>query len=105
MAVLQLTFAGPCAVSLHSGDPEAGNEISYPDYARQPATFTIDGDTAALADRLVFAECVGNKAHVTHIGVWSGDALRYIEQLPEPIEISHLITPEFAAGSIRITEI
>lgn len=106
LTVLRLTFAGACAVSLHSGPPEAGNEISYPDYARQAATFEIDepAGAAVLAERVVFAECVGNKARVTHVGIWSEGALRYVVELPEPIEVGHLITPEFAAGAIRVTE-
>lgn len=106
LTVLRLTFAGACEVSLHSGDPEAGNEIRYPSYTRREVRFDIDevAGAAVLAERVVYAECVGTKVRVSHVGIWTEGALRYVVELPEGIEVGHLITPEFAAGAISITE-
>lgn len=109
LMVLRMTFGAECWVSLHSGDPEQGNEVSYQGYARVSAMFDVvgGGETqyAVNVAELRFADCVG-QVRVTHVGINDGPqgGLRYWQELSEPFEVGDRVRPEFGSGTIVIVE-
>ena len=104
-------------ISLHTADPgEAGNqstsETSYTNYARQALTrssgWTDGGSTFTNASLIQFPQCGAAGATITHvsIGELSSGAgqIFYSGALNSPLTVANLIQPQFAAGSLSVTE-
>jgi hypothetical protein len=106
-------------ISLHTADPgEAGdqttNEATYTSYARVSVTrdvtgWTVSGTTQVTnAGTVTFPQCTGGANTLTHFGVGTGSAgagkLLYSGALNGPINISNLIAPDFAAGTLVVIE-
>jgi hypothetical protein len=104
LATLRSVFDMPCQVSLHTGDPEQGNEVSYPNYARVQTMFAINENAASNVERIIFAECENADVLVTHVGIHQDGQLMHHDQLPAPVRVSHLIRPEIPAGAITVIE-
>ena len=105
-------------VSLHTSDPgDAGdqttNEATYTGYARVTVSrsgtgWTVSGGSAINAALLQFPQCTGGSNTITHVGIGIASTgagqLIYSGALSSPLSVSNLIQPQFAAGSLSITE-
>jgi hypothetical protein len=114
------TTAGSLYVALHTADPgEAGaqntSEAAYTGYARVAisragSAWTVTGNSAVNAAAVTFPECTGGSSTVTHFSVGTaatstGKVLYYgALSSPSSLSVSSGITPEFAAGTLNITE-
>lgn len=73
-------------IALYAGDPTITPELDKDGYARQPALFTIAGDTATLAADAVFGPAKQTWGTLTHAALfdaatdgnrlWSGELCR-----------------------------
>jgi len=103
--------------ALYTSDPGVNgtaitNEANYTNYVRVSITkssgWTDSGSTFKNAGIITFPQCgaVGNV--VTHIGLVSTSSgagqLFYYGSLTNPLTIINLIQPQFAVGSLVITE-
>ena len=104
-------------VALHTADPgEAGDqstsEAAYTNYARQPlvrATAWNDGgSTFTNANLVQFPQCGASGATITHVSVGElasgAGQIFYSGSLNSPLTVANLIQPQFAAGSLSISE-
>lgn len=104
-------------LALYTADPgEAGtaitNETAYSNYARQTlvkATAWTDGGSSFTNAALIqFPQCGVTGATLTHVAVVTTSSgagqIIYSGQLNSPLAVSNLIQPQFAIGSITITE-
>lgn len=113
--------AGNLYVSLHTADPgetgtQATNETAFTNYARVPVVrssggWTVSGTApaqAANAATVSFPQCGSTGATVTHFGVGTSlsgaGKLLYSAALTTPLAVSNLVTPQFAAGALVVTE-
>lgn len=110
--------AGSLFVALHTADPgeggtQATSEATYTGYARvgvarSGAGWTVSGNGVTNAAAVTFGECTAGTNTITHFSVGketSGStAILYSDALTAPLAVSALITPEFAAGALDITE-
>ena len=105
-------------VSLHTADPgEAGDqttsESAYTSYARVAVArtsggWTVTNNQVANAGAVTFPQCTGGSSTVTHfaIGTASSGAGKILHKgaLGSSLAVSNNITPNFAAGTLTVTE-
>lgn len=103
-------------IALHSADPgeagdQAASEVAYTGYARVTVArngtgWTVTGSQVANAGSISFPQCTAGSATATHwsAGIVGSNAGRYYGALAAPLDISNGITPEFAAGTLTISE-
>lgn len=111
--------AGNFTLALHTADPgEAGdqttNEANYTSYARvnvarSGSGWTVTGNAAANAALVQFPTATGGNNTITYVSIGSGvnDEIIYrapVTTPPAGLPVSDQIRPEFAIGSIAITE-
>lgn len=114
------TAAGNLYVALHTADPgETGNqttsETAYTNYARVAVVrsavgWTLSGTAptqVANAAAVTFPQCGATGATLTHFSIGksaSGTGEIIVSQaLTDPLTISNLISPAFAAGTLKAT--
>lgn len=96
-------------VSLHTGVPTGGNEVSGGSYARQSASFSQTGDnptTAANDATIEFPVASAAWGNVTHVGIYSaasaGDLIAYEEiDVAKNIGIGDVF--RFVTGELKVT--
>lgn len=105
-------------VSLHTGDVgEAGtqttSEADYTGYARVAVVrtsvgFTVAGNGVTNAAAVTFPQCTGGANTITHFAVGTAASgagkVLYKGALTAALNVSNLIIPEFAAGTLSISE-
>lgn len=105
-------------LSLHTGDPGEGgtqltNEATYTNYARVAVTkdaagWTILDNSASNAALIQFAQCGITGNTISHVAIGTAGAgagqILYSGALSSPLAVSNLIQPQFAIGSLVITE-
>jgi hypothetical protein len=106
-------------LSLHSADPTAGgnqtsNEVAYTNYTRVAVARTTGGWVAPTGgvtenNALVqFPTCGVTGATATHVAIGTAVSgtgkLLYLGPLNSSLSIANLITPQFAAGDLTVTE-
>ena len=110
--------AGSLFISLHTADPgEAGdqttNETSYTNYARvavarSGAGWSLTGNLIENAALIAFPACTGGSATITHFGIGTDSSgagnLLYKGAVTTPLAVSTGITPQFATGTLDVTE-
>jgi hypothetical protein len=110
--------AGSLYVSLHTADPgetgtQATNEATFTSYARVAVARTAGGWTVAAnavdnTAAITFPQCTGGTNTITHFGVGTASSgagkLLYKGALDASINVANLITVQFAAGALDITE-
>lgn len=116
--LLPSAAAGSLFVSLHTSDPgeaSASTETVFTNYARVAVVrssggWTVSGTSptqVANAATVSFPQCGSTGATVTHFGIWtalSGGKMLYSAALTTPLAVSNLVTPQFAAGSLVVSE-
>lgn len=103
-------------VSLHTGDPSAGNqttnEVSYTSYARVAVArtsggWTVSGNSASPASNISFPACTGGSATASYFAVGTASSstgkVLYSGAITPNISISSGVTPILASSS-TITE-
>jgi hypothetical protein len=105
-------------VSLHTADPGEGgsqttNECAYGSYARVAVArsgsgWTVSGNTATNAALVQFPQCTSSSETATHVAVGTASSgtgkLLYKGALSASLAISSGIQPQFAAGSLQVSE-
>jgi len=105
-------------VSLHTADPgEAGaqntSEASYTGYARVSVArtsggWTVTNNSVTNAAAITFPQCTGGSNTISHFAVGTGSSgagkILYKGELTASLAVSNLIIPEFAAGTLTISE-
>ncbi len=105
-------------VSLHTADPGEGgsqttNECAYGSYARVAVArsgsgWTVSGNTATNAALVQFPQCTSSSETATHVAVGTAASstgkLLYKGALSASLAISSGIQPQFAAGSLQVSE-
>lgn len=105
-------------VSLHTADPgpagnQTTNEATYTGYARIAVARTSGGwslssQTISNVADVLFATCTGGANTITFVGIGtltSGTGkLLYSGALTASLAVSNGIAPDFAAGTLTITE-
>ena len=105
-------------LALHTGDPgEGGSQLTnegtiYTSYARVAVNrsvsgWTVSGATATNASLVQFPQCTGSSAACTYVSI--GTAVSGAGQilisgaLSSTLNVSNLIQPQFAPGSLVVT--
>lgn len=110
--------AGVFYISLHTSDPGVGgsqntNETNYGNYgrvsvARNGTNWDVTANVASNLLAITFPQCNGGSSTISHVGIGSDSSgaghLFFRQQLNANLNVSNLITPEFQAGAITITE-
>lgn len=103
-------------IHLHTADPgEAGvsttSEATYGSYAlvtvnRSTADWTVTGDTATNDNLIQFPQCSSGTNTITHVSITpeGSTTILYSGALSSSLAVSSGIQPQFAAGSLDITE-
>jgi len=105
-------------ISLHTADPgETGNqstsEATYTSYARTTvartsAGWSIGTGTATNAALISCPQCTGGSNTITYVGLGTTATgtgqLLYSGALNSSLTVSNLITPQFAALALTVTE-
>lgn len=107
-------------LTLNTADPgESGTadlyEVSYTGYervavARDAGGFTISGAAASNTLLVQFPLCTGGSATATHLTITNNGTkttasqILYSGALTTPLNISNNITPQFAIGTLSVTE-
>lgn len=104
-------------LALYTSDPgDAGtattNEATYGSYARVSLTketaWTDGGSTFTNAELIQFPTCSSGANTITHFGVVTTSSgagqIIYSGELSSPLGVSLNIQPQFAAGSLSVTE-
>lgn len=106
-------------LSLHTASPGAAgsqttNETAYTNYAREAVARTVGGWTAPAsgATQTValeqFPQCGVTGATITHVGIGTASSgagvLMYFGALTSTLAVADGIQPQFAAGSLTVTE-
>lgn len=105
-------------VSLHTADPgEAGDqttsEASYTGYARVAVArtsggWTVTNNSVTNAAAITFPQCTGGSNTISHFAVGTGSSgagkILYKGALTASLAVSNLIIPEFAVGTLTISE-
>lgn len=105
-------------IALHTADPGEGgaqttSEATYTGYARvtvaRDATgWDVAGNQASNDDLLQFPQCSGGSDTLTHVSIGTvlsgAGQLLYSGALNNPLAVSNLIQPQFAANALTITE-
>lgn len=108
------------SVSLHTADPtETGTqdafEATYTGYERVSVTrsgagWTVSGNTAQNTALVQFPQCTGGSDTITFVSIGIGPTkntptqILYSGALNSNLNVSNLIQPQFAAGSLTIQE-
>lgn len=103
-------------ISLHTGDPNAGNqttsESAYTSYARVAVARSTSGWTDASGvvtndAAITFPACTGGSSTVTYAGtgtLTSGTGVLWVSgALSASLAVSNGITPQFAISALSIT--
>lgn len=110
--------AGSLYVALHTGDPgEAGtaatSESAYGSYARQAvarsgAGWTVTANEAENAALIQFPECSSGSETISHVSITTAisgtSKILYSGALSASRSVSSGIQPQFAAGSLTVSE-
>ena len=114
-----LPFSGTSLhVALHTSDPgpagdQTSSEAAYTGYARASVArdasgWTVAGSQASNAAEIVFGECTGGAASVTHVSIGLAAAgpsqILYRGALASVLAISRMITPRIPAGALTVSE-
>lgn len=105
-------------ISLHTADVgEAGNQTSneatYTGYARvaverTSSGWTVTNNSVTNAAAITFPQCTGGSNTITHFAVGTASSgsgkVLYKGELTASLAVSNLIIPEFAAGTLTVTE-
>lgn len=104
-------------LALYTADPdETGtaitNETAYTNYARQTLTkataWTDGGSSFTNAALIQFPQCGASGATLTHVAVVTTSSgagqIIYSGALNSSLAVANLIQPQFAIGSLTITE-
>lgn len=105
-------------ISLHTADPgEAGDQTSseatYTGYARVAVVrtasgWTVTNNSVTNAAAITFPQCTGGSNTITHFAVGTASSstgkVLYKGALTASLAVSNLIIPEFAAGTLTVTE-
>lgn len=105
-------------VSLHTADPGEGgaqttSEATYTSYARVAVArsgsgWTVTGNQAENAALVQFPQCTGGSNTLTYVGVGTASTLAgkllYSGALTASLAVSSGIQPQFAAGSLVVSE-
>lgn len=105
-------------VSLHTADPGEGgsqstSEATYGSYARvnvvrSGGAWTVTGNSVENADLIQFPQCTSGSNTITHVGIGTASSgsgkLLYKGSLSASLSVSSGIQPQFAAGSLVISE-
>ena len=105
-------------VSLHTADPgEAGSqttsEATYTGYARVGVNrtsggWTVTNNSVTNAAAITFPQCTGGSNTITHFAVGTASSgagkVLYKGALTASLAVSNLIIPEFAVGTLTVTE-
>ena len=105
-------------VSLHTADPGEGgdqttSEATYTSYARVAVSrnsggWTVTGNQAENAALVQFPQCTGGSNTLTYVGVGTASTLAgkllYSGALTASLAVSSGIQPQFAAGSLVVSE-
>lgn len=105
-------------VSLHTADPgESGSqttsEASYTGYARVAVArtsggWTVTDNSVTNAAAITFPQCTGGSNTISHFAVGTGSSgagkILYKGALTASLAVSNLIIPEFAPGTLTISE-
>lgn len=103
-------------VSLHAGDPTAGNqstsEATYTGYARVAVVRTSSGWAVSSAvgsnvAAITFGACTAGSSTVTFFGIGtltSGTGKLLYSGSTNSLAVTTSITPQFAAGNLTLTE-
>lgn len=105
-------------VSLHTADPgEAGSqttsEASFTGYARVSVArtsggWTVTNNSVTNAAAITFPQCTGGSNTISHFAVGTASSgagkILYKGELTASLAVSNLIIPEFAAGTLTISE-
>lgn len=105
-------------VSLHTADPGEGgdqttSEATYTSYARVAVArsgsgWTVTGNQAENANLVQFPQCTGGSNTLTYVGVGTASTLAgkllYSGALTASLAVSSGIQPQFAAGSLVVSE-
>lgn len=110
--------AGSLYIALHTGDPgEAGtaatSESAYGSYARQAvarsgAGWTVTANEAENAALIQFPECSSGSETISHVSITTAvsgtSKILYSGALSASRSVSSGIQPQFAAGSLTVSE-
>jgi hypothetical protein len=109
--------AGSLYMSLHTGDPSAGNqttsEATYTDYARVTLNRTsgvwqVSSNVASNIADIEWPTASGGSNTITYVAVGTDVSgagnLIYVHQLSASLAVSTGITPRFVAGDLTFTE-
>ena len=105
-------------VSLHTADPgEAGSqttsEASFTGYARVSVArtsggWTVTNNSVTNAAAITFPQCTGGSNTISHFAVGTATSgagkILYKGALTASLAVSNLIIPEFAPGTLTISE-
>lgn len=103
-------------IHLHTADPgEAGtsatSECAYTSYAlvtilRDATGWDVAGNQASNDDLIQFPQCTGGSETITHVSITPGNSTQilYSGALTSNLAVSNGIQPQFAIGSLTITE-
>lgn len=105
-------------ISLHTADPgEAGDqttsEATYTGYARVAVVrtasgWTVTNNSVTNAAAITFPQCTGGTNTISHFAVGTASSgagkVLYKGALTASLAVSNLIIPEFAAGTLTVTE-
>jgi hypothetical protein len=105
-------------VSLHTADPgEAGSqttsEATYTGYARVGVArtsggWTVTNNSVTNTAAITFPQCTGGTNTITHFAVGTASSstgkVLYKGALTASLAVSNLIIPEFATGTLTVTE-
>jgi len=105
-------------VSLHTGDVGEGgdqttSEANYTGYARVAVVrtssgWTVTNNSVTNAAAITFPQCTGGSNAITHFAVGTGSSgagkILYKGALTASLAVSNLIIPEFAIGTLTISE-
>ncbi len=109
--------AGSLYISLHTADPNAGNqttsEATYTGYARQPVARSGSGwsrtaNVISNAAAITFPQATGGSDTLTHVGIGSAVSgsgnLHMSGALNSSLAVSTNVQPQFAIGALTVTE-
>lgn len=116
--ILGSSVDGSLYISLHTGDPgesgtQATSEATYTGYtrvavARDGNEWTIVGNQASNVNKISFPQATGGTESLTYFGVGvdptGAGNLLYSNALFGALNVTSGIKPEFAVGSLTISE-
>jgi len=117
-AVAMPSYGANLYISLHTADPgEAGvqntSEAAYTGYTRVLVTrdasgFTVSGNQVSNAAEVTFPECTAGSEAINYVAVGiaasGATQILYSGALTGALNVSALITPRFAIGTLIVSE-